>query len=661
MTSAKDGLSERTSVFEHYEVLRDALRHTNGRAQLKDIEAELARQKADNRFTEVRHVRPTAPMFRYTTPELVQIERGTIERVIAGKGQVDPLPAADYSKIMGRYGDELNEDQRRVAYEALASTDQISGLQGRAGTGKTTALSAVVELAEESGYKAQGLGPTSRAAKGLKEAGMDATTLQMALIDRRQGDDARPRMYFVDESSLVASKQMRDFLESIGPRDRVLLIGDTRQHQSIEAGRIFGQLQESGMKTAELSEIVRQKDPGLKQVVEHLAAGRVVEGVELLQEQNRVHSVAHRGERFKEIAKAYMEAASLPREDGKQREVLVVSPDNASRKEINMAVREEMRNAGKLKEDAFELPIHVNRQNVTTEGRRSAETYHVGDSIRYLRGSEVLKIEPKSYATVLSNDTDQNIITVKTDAGKVLSYDPARLTGVTIYAAEIRSFAEGDRVQFTAPWRDQGIATRDTGTVTHLDNHGNIRVRLDESERTIGWNLNRNKHLDHAYAMTSHSSQGATVDNVLVHVDTSDSKSRALIDETLGYVALSGRAMMPKCSQMTARSLPRLFRGHTRTQPHWRRSKQKLTHQSPKWNTLSEFNHARNDTAFPKTHRPPDPRSNDFGDYDQRECERVLSACRQAQATEQCGARPKAPGTRCQAYSAPARTGHIRS
>lgn len=325
---------------------------------------------------------------------------------------------------------------------------------------------------------------------------------------------------------------------NIGPRDRVLLIGDTRQHQSIEAGRIFGQLQESGMKTAELSEIVRQKDPGLMQVVEHLAAGRVVEGVELLQEQNRVHSVAHRGERFKEIAKAYMEAA-LPREDGKQREVLVVSPDNASRKEINAAVREEMRNAGKLKEDAFELPIHVNRQNVTAEGRRSAETYHVGDSIRYLRGSEVLKIEPKSYATVLSTDTDQNIITVKTDAGKVLSYDPARLTGVTIYAAEIRSFAEGDRVQFTAPWRDQGVATRDTGTVTHLDNHGNIRVRLDESERTIGWNLNRNKHLDHAYAMTSHSSQGATVDNVLVHVDTSDSKSRALIDETLGYVALS--------------------------------------------------------------------------------------------------------------------------
>jgi hypothetical protein len=40
----------------------------------------------------------------------------------------------------------------------------------------------------------------------------------------------------------------------------VLLIGDTRQHQGVEAGRPFEQLQEAGMRTAELNEIVRQKD-----------------------------------------------------------------------------------------------------------------------------------------------------------------------------------------------------------------------------------------------------------------------------------------------------------------------------------------------------------------------------------------------------------------
>lgn len=55
----------------------------------------------------------------------------------------------------------------------------------------------------------------------------------------------------------------------------------------------------------------------------------------------------------------------------------------------------------------------------------------------------------------------------------------------------------------------------------------------------MSWNLSQNKHFDYAYAMTSHSSQGATVDRIIVHIDTSDSRLHALINEVLAYVALS--------------------------------------------------------------------------------------------------------------------------
>ena len=75
-------------------------------------------------------------------------------------------------------------------------------------------------------------------------------------------DDARRRLFFVDETSLASGRQMRDFLERLPPSDRVLLIGDSRQHQSVEAGRIFAELQEAGMRAATLSQIVRQKDEG---------------------------------------------------------------------------------------------------------------------------------------------------------------------------------------------------------------------------------------------------------------------------------------------------------------------------------------------------------------------------------------------------------------
>lgn len=59
----------------------------------------------------------------------------------------------------------------------------------------------------------------------------------------------------VDESSLTSPKQMRDFLQKLGSEDRVLLIGDTRQHQGVEAGKPFEQLVQAGMKTAGLDQI----------------------------------------------------------------------------------------------------------------------------------------------------------------------------------------------------------------------------------------------------------------------------------------------------------------------------------------------------------------------------------------------------------------------
>jgi ATP-dependent exoDNAse (exonuclease V) alpha subunit len=77
-------------------------------------------------------------------------------------------------------------------------------------------------------------------------------------------DGSRPKLFFVDESSLASSRQMRDFLQTLQSQDRVLLIGDTRQHQSVEAGRIFAELQDAGMNTTRLEKIVRQKEEGLR-------------------------------------------------------------------------------------------------------------------------------------------------------------------------------------------------------------------------------------------------------------------------------------------------------------------------------------------------------------------------------------------------------------
>jgi ATP-dependent exoDNAse (exonuclease V) alpha subunit len=523
---ARERLGERSAAFEHFEVIRDALRHAQGKIRLPEIQAELNRQLAEGRFQKVDHIRPHAPAARYTTPKLVQPERDAIERVRAGIGQAKPIVSITSAEIEQRYGGKLNEDQQRLVFDTVVSRDQISGIQGGAGTGKTTSLRAIKEVAEEGGYHPVGLGPTSRAAKGLKEAGMEAETLQAFLLRSSQpSEDTRRRLFFVDESSLASGRQMRDFLERLQPQDRVLLVGDIRQHQSVEAGRIFDELQRAGMNTASLSKIVRQKDEALRTAVEAMACGQVEKGVELLAGQNRIQSIEHRGERFRAIRGiARRHAGSLA---GQQ------LPARAERGDPGRVARFRKAGRGRL------LPVLINRQEITGEDRKLAASYRVGDSVRYTRGSDALGLEAKSYDTVIQVDAESNQVTVQKADRTLVTYDPSRVKGVALYTPESRAFAQGERVQFTAPWKEKAISGRDFGTVIRVDEHGHLSVKLDDSNRIVSWNLKDNKHIDYAYAMTSHSSQGATVDRVLIHIDTGDSPIRGLIDQTLAYVATS--------------------------------------------------------------------------------------------------------------------------
>jgi hypothetical protein len=83
-------------------------------------------------------------------------------------------------------------------------------------------------------------------------------------------------------------------------------------------------LQEAGLHTAHLDDIVRQQDRDLKSVVEELARGDVGTAVEHLDEQGRVHEIGSRDARLTAIAHEY---ARDPQG------TLVVSPDNQSRQD----------------------------------------------------------------------------------------------------------------------------------------------------------------------------------------------------------------------------------------------------------------------------------------------------------------------------------------
>ena len=529
VTFARDRNLEREAVVEERAILRDALHRLLGEARIDDVKQEVDRRVERGDFIAVQQESST-PGRSLTTPAMMELERETIDRMRVGQSQHAELVTDGTREAIAREYEHLNENQRTAVNEILASRDQVIALEGTAGTGKTTALAAVRDAADREGYHVEGFAPTSRATHKLGEAGIESSTLQRHLArgDHEERPSDQKHLYVLDESSLASTKQMHTFLERLGSEDRVLLVGDVRQHEAVDAGRPYHQLLDAGLRTAHLDEIVRQRDPELKAVVEQLSRGEVHCAIERLDHQGRVHEIRPRDERLAAIANEYVKDPHA---------TLVVSPDNQSRQDLNDVIHRAMQREGHVDRAGHCMPVLVSRRDITGADRQWAERYETGDVVRYSRGSKALGIEAGDYARVERVDAKANQVTVKTGDDRALSYDPRRLQGVTLYRETERAFAAGDRVQMTAPDRERGVPNRELGTIERIDANGRMEIRWD-SDRTSSFDAGERRHLDHGDAVTSHSSQGQTACRVLVHVDT-ERASEKLVNQRLAYVAVS--------------------------------------------------------------------------------------------------------------------------
>jgi conjugative relaxase-like TrwC/TraI family protein len=528
LTFARDKNFEREAVVDERALIRDSLRRGMGEVRYSEVSGNLKARLASGEFQVVDRQKDS-PARQFTTAKTIAAEQEIVQRVGDGQNRIDPVLSRQQAIAVADQNSHLNRAQKSVVEDVLSSPDRIQGIQGFAGAGKTTTLSVIRGAAESEGYTVHGFAPTSRAARQLNEAGVEAETLQKFLAQSAERPEQMQRnFYFVDESSLASTNQMREFLARLGQQDRVLLIGDTRQHQGVEAGRPFEQLQEAGMRTAKLDEIVRQRDPELKSVVEMFAKGQVSAALESLQQQGRVREIPNAEERIRTIAKAY---AELPEK------TLIVSPDNATRRELNVAVREELKTIGTLAPDDRSFRVLAQRPDMTGAERTWASHYEVGDIVRYARGSQAFGIEAGSYGKVVGVDSaTTNQLSVEKSNREVASYDPRRLAGVSVYREIDREFSAGDRIQFTAPDKALGVANRDLAVVDSIAPDGHVSARL-ESGREISFDPAEHRHFDHGYAVTSHSAQGLTAERVLVNADTGVHPD--LLNSRFGYVSIS--------------------------------------------------------------------------------------------------------------------------
>ncbi|WP_425151800.1 MobF family relaxase [Candidatus Binatus sp.] len=519
--------TEREAVIDRRVLEATALQHAMGAIDLDKLRRESTAWEQRRALIAV-DASISSPNGTFTTPEMVALERDNLDLMGAGRKQNPPIAAAEEIR---RWATDrgLLPDQIEVAQLLFTTPDWLTSIEGRAGSAKTTTVGAIREFAEEHGYAVRGFAPTTRAVKALSEAGVESRTVA-SLLENKIPEAGRHEVWIVDESSLLATRQVNRLLHRAREAsvERIVFVGDQHQHHAIEAGRPIHQMQQAGMPVARLDTIRRQRDPMLRAAVELAAKEEIDRALALLEQHDRIREIENPDVRYKSIAREYVAA----HEAGER--VLVVSPANDERRQLNSAIRQLLVRRFHIRAEGKEQVIFVNR-DLTAAQRQHPQSYEVGDVVRYRRGSRRLGLGKGTYARVQNTDSDLNRITVRTEDGRAMEYNPARLTGVDLFREERRLIANGDRIQFHARDRALGVVNGEFATVVAIDDR-KAALRMDDG-REVKAAVSRLRHIDYGYASTSHSSQGATVDRVIVNIDTA--RSAELVNRKQFYVSIS--------------------------------------------------------------------------------------------------------------------------
>ena len=488
-------LAEREAAFEKKEFMKAAISVAYGRATLAEVEAAFDKalawgdlvQKSDGLITDRATIEREQRML-----EVELLGRGAVRAIASGTLSIDA---------------KLNERQRAAVETALTTTSRITAIQGLAGVGKTTLLNEFRQQAEACGYTLAGVAPSHGAVKALAEAGIEGKTLQSWEVSGSKLDDRT--ILVIDESSLASTRQLADAViraEKAGAR--VLVVGDSDQYQSVEAGRGFQQLQQAGMQTSIVDTMLRQQTDITREVAQLAAEGKGAAALESLAKAGGVVEIKDEAQRLAAIAADF---CALPAEE--RRETLVLTGTNEARRQINAAVREGLSLAGQGKTvETFE------RGDLTANQQRRAQFYAEGDAVRFDKDYRSLGVKSGDILKVKAIRTNE--IELARPDGSTVTFTPANLSGKgwTVGKTDRRELSAGDRIRVTGDIAASGERLRNglrAMVLTISDKQ--MQVQLDGGKKVV-INLESGLpfSLDYGYAATGHSAQGLGAKRVLL-------------------------------------------------------------------------------------------------------------------------------------------------
>lgn len=542
---AADKLGERQAVFSRVDLEREAGRKAIGLVARDELSKAVERRLA-SRQLETRAFRNAigVDLEGFATDRAIAHERRLLELERLGRGLspaiASPVVAsrvvAEASLLASESGFAWSEDQRRATKAVLTSRNAVVGVQGYAGSAKTTTvLATVAKVAQAQGYQVRALAPSASAAITLGDAlGMEGRTVARHLLERPEASAGKGQLWIIDEASLVSAKDMARLLEEakrVGAR--TLVVGDTRQLGSVGAGAAFRQLQEAGLETAHLTKIVRQSNALTLEAVEASIAGDARRALEALDRGGgTILEAAQAEDRLALVAAHYARLNAQER-----RNTLVIDPSREGRDHLTARIRAHLIKAGELG-DAAAIVKALVAKDLTAAETKDAGSYAAGDVVIFAKTLANKSVAKDVAYEVRDVDVQRRVVGLADSQGRRIDWAPHRWGRAEAFEVAERELRCGDRIAFTRNDRRAGRVNGLQAEVVSVDaRNREAVVRLESGRlRSLALDALQDRHIRHAYVQTAFAAQGRTADHVLFHAESHRSN---LVDQATLYVAIS--------------------------------------------------------------------------------------------------------------------------
>ena len=535
-------LEERNSCFEARDLMSSALAFSMGVNSVAAIEKAIEKARESGRLIDT----TALPRAGFTTDSALAAEKENIERVQNGRN-AEKAMLSEHKVVNALVDTKLTPGQIEAVVNTFTSPDKITGIQGYAGSGKTTMLKTMREIAEkENAVNIIGLAPSNSAAQTLEQgSGIASHTLQRFLSSNilvsegraneamihqiKQKHNTTNTMIVVDEASLASTNQVRNLLkitEKLGYR-HVLLVGDAKQLDAVDAGTPFQQLQNAGIAITFMTEIMRQRDPKAKEAVAHVLNNAPAAAINTLGE-NVIETP--KDDMASKAANAWLSLSPDERD-----KTDIIAPTHYLREGINDTIRDQLANEGRIHGEGVYFE-RFDSLRLTQAERSLTANYQVGSMVVFNRGIRSVDIEAGDVFRVIGIE-DGEVLMVDNDGRQVsINPDGGAASRIDVFEAKDMELRIGDQIRWTRNNKEHDLINNHqaevvaiNGDMVHFSNQDGREIVLSVEDAAL-------HHCDYAFNSTVHSFQGQTQDNVIAVLDANH---QDLTNQKTFYVEVS--------------------------------------------------------------------------------------------------------------------------